>query len=197
MLVFLHVLTHQNDIILGVPFAGRGHSDLEDQIGYYVNLLPIRTKFNTENYFIEILHKVHQKLSKALENQMYPMDMIMKDLDFDKREGGTSFINTGFTWGNLDYNEIKINDTLKINIEPIEVQEVKHDLWIVSDGDHFILEYRQDLFNKDTIALFIERYKIFLKGISTNPKKRLSEYDFSTTEEKKIENSKISIEINF
>lgn len=194
---FLHVLTQEKDIVLGVPFAGRGHYSLEDQIGYYVNLLPIRTGFTSENYFIEILHKVHQKLSNAFENQMYPMDLVMADLDFDKQQGGASFINTGFTWSELDYEEIRINNDLKISIVPIETQLAKHDLWIISNGSHFILEYRKDLFNEDTILLFIERYKMFLKEISKNPNKTLSDYDFSTSEEKKIESSKISIEINF
>lgn len=194
---FLHVLTKENDIVLGVPFAGRDHYDLEDQIGYYVNLLPIRTKFDNENYFTEILHIVNQKVLKALENQMYPMDLLMEDLDFDRRNGGMSFINTGFTWVELDNQEITINENLSISIEPIPNQQAKYDLWIVTNGTRFVIEYRKDLFNKDTIELFIERYKVFLKEIVMNPNKMLGDYDYSTIKEKELENSKMSIEINF
>ncbi|WP_440069318.1 amino acid adenylation domain-containing protein [Tenacibaculum discolor] len=194
---FLHVLTKENDIVLGVPFAGRDHYDLEDQIGYYVNLLPIRTKFDNENYFTEILHIVNQKVLKALENQMYPMDLLMEDLDFDRRNGGMSFINTGFTWVELDNQEITINENLSISIEPIPNKQAKYDLWIVTNGTRFVIEYRKELFNKDTIELFIERYKVFLKEIVINPNKMLSDYDYSTIKEKELENSKMSIEINF
>lgn len=194
---FLHLLTKENDIILGVPFAGRDHYDLEDQIGYYVNLLPIRTKFTTDNYFDEILHLVHQKTLKAFENQMYPMDLLMEDLDFDRRKGGSSFINTGFTWAELENQEILLNKDLTINIEPIQIQQAKYDLWIVTNGNRFILEYRKDLFNQDTIQLFIERYKVFLKEIVKNPNKILTDYNFATSQEKEIENSKMSIEIHF
>ncbi|MBV8487604.1 MAG: hypothetical protein JO161_04945, partial [Planctomycetaceae bacterium] len=40
--VLLHRYTGQEDIIVGSPIAGRNHAELEDQIGFYVNMLPLR-----------------------------------------------------------------------------------------------------------------------------------------------------------
>jgi non-ribosomal peptide synthetase component F len=34
--------SHQEDIIIGSPMAGREHADLEDQIGFYMNTLALQ-----------------------------------------------------------------------------------------------------------------------------------------------------------
>ncbi|MCD6571342.1 MAG: amino acid adenylation domain-containing protein, partial [Deltaproteobacteria bacterium] len=41
--VLLNRLTHQEDIIIGSPIAGRNHPDLESLIGFFVNTLALRT----------------------------------------------------------------------------------------------------------------------------------------------------------
>lgn len=194
---FLSLQTGQSDLILGSPFAGRNHADLEDQIGYYVNLLPLRVKVDIGQNFQTLINQVQNKINKALEHQMYPMDFILKELNFERKEGGSSFINVGFTWNELNYDSLKINDDLYMAMQPIDTKVAKHDLWVISNGQHFIIEYREDLFYRETIELFAERYQAFLNELSKDHTKALSSYDYKTSTEKQIANSKLSIEINF
>jgi hypothetical protein len=42
----LYRYSGQADIITGTPIAGREHVDLEDQIGFFVNTLALRTRFS-------------------------------------------------------------------------------------------------------------------------------------------------------
>jgi len=194
---FLNLQTSETDIILGVPFAGRAHVDLEDQLGYYVNLLPIRLNLYQHENFETVIKMVQGKLSNAFENQMYPFDLMLKDLEFERGAGGANFINTGFTWNDLAHDEFRINENLKVKVQNVDTEQVKYDLWILSNGSNFILEYRKDLFSRDSIDLFIERYLVFLEALSKNTEGEISSYSLKTKTEMELESSRINIEINF
>ncbi|MDL2144169.1 amino acid adenylation domain-containing protein [Flavobacterium tructae] len=194
---FLHLQTEQSDIVLGVPFAGRAHAHLEDQLGYYVNLLPIRVKLHQNENFETIIRGVQHKLSKAFEHQMYPIDLILRDLEFERGDRGSNFINTGFTWNELTHDEFTINENLKAKAQSVATEQVKYDLWVISNGSNFTLEYRKEVFSKDTIALFTERYLVFLEELSKGIEHEIGAYSFKTEREKQLEASRINIEINF
>ncbi|MCU0286522.1 MAG: amino acid adenylation domain-containing protein, partial [Acidobacteria bacterium] len=81
MNVFLYKYTGQTDIIVGVPSAGRDHKDLIDQIGFYVNMLPIRNKLRGGQNFKEVLQSVDRTVLEALEHQVYPFDRLVHELN--------------------------------------------------------------------------------------------------------------------
>ncbi|MEU9336648.1 amino acid adenylation domain-containing protein [Streptomyces sp. NPDC048290] len=76
----LYRQTGQPDIVLGTPVAGRDHVDLEDQIGFYVNTLPLRTALTADDTFATLLAKVKAGVTGALEHQAHPFDAILDDL---------------------------------------------------------------------------------------------------------------------
>ena len=78
--VLLHRYTDQRDLIVGFPIAGRNHPDLEDQIGFYVNLLPLRADIDPDAPFTALLAQVRGTASEAYEHQAYPFDRIVDDL---------------------------------------------------------------------------------------------------------------------
>ena len=70
----------QPDITLGTPVAGRDHVDLEGQIGFYVNTLPLRTELTGDETFDALLAKVKAGVTAALEHRAHPFDAIVDDL---------------------------------------------------------------------------------------------------------------------
>jgi len=78
--VLLHRYTGQTDLIVGSPIAGRDHPDLEDQIGFYVNTLALRTKLSSNDSFSDVLREVKEVCLGAFANQEYPFDTLIEDL---------------------------------------------------------------------------------------------------------------------
>ncbi|MEM0577177.1 amino acid adenylation domain-containing protein, partial [Flavobacterium polysaccharolyticum] len=68
------------DIILGTPIAGRDHSDLEHQVGLYLNTLAIRTTFDERVNFESLLAIQKEVLLNAYSHQDYPLDNIVEAL---------------------------------------------------------------------------------------------------------------------
>jgi tyrocidine synthetase-3 len=60
--------------------AGRDHKDLEHQIGFYVNMLPLRNILKKGETFRELLQRVKTDTLEAFEHQVYPFDRLVKDL---------------------------------------------------------------------------------------------------------------------
>ncbi|RBL90509.1 non-ribosomal peptide synthetase [Chitinophaga flava] len=76
--------TQRGDITIGTPVAGREHADLEDQIGFYVNTLALRTRFSGDDSYRTLLHKVKEVALGAYEHQVYPFDELVDELKLQR-----------------------------------------------------------------------------------------------------------------
>src|ERR1041385_9414101 len=65
----LHRYTHQQDIVVGSPIAGRTQVETEQLIGLFVNTLALRTQLNGEISFRELLNAVRETTLGAYANQ--------------------------------------------------------------------------------------------------------------------------------
>lgn len=78
--ILLHRYTGQQDLIIGTPVAGRGHSELENQLGFYVNTLALRDSIDPEQSFAALVDQVNATAIAAFDHQLYPFDMLVDDL---------------------------------------------------------------------------------------------------------------------
>lgn len=76
--------TGDEDMIIGTPVSGREHVDLEDQLGLFLNMLPLRTNVNGRQTFSELLDHVKQVTLNAYQHQAYPFDQLVSELQPDR-----------------------------------------------------------------------------------------------------------------
>jgi len=76
----LYRYSHQEDFAVGIPFAGREDSQLEELIGFFVSTLVIRADLSGEPTFHELLARVRQKSLAAYDHQSLPLQMLLADL---------------------------------------------------------------------------------------------------------------------
>ena len=65
--ILLYKYTSQKDIVVGTPVAGRTHKVLEEQIGLFINTLPLRATFNETESFSQLLSAVTHTTLQAFE----------------------------------------------------------------------------------------------------------------------------------
>ena len=70
----------QDDVTVGSPIAGRTHPSLDDQIGYYVNMVPLRARVRRGEPFAAFLQRLRDIVSAAVEHQTYPFDRLVEDM---------------------------------------------------------------------------------------------------------------------
>ncbi|HEY4174254.1 MAG TPA: condensation domain-containing protein, partial [Rhodopila sp.] len=76
----LHRYTDASDVIVGMPVAGRDTADLENQVGLYVNTVPLRVRFDPAAGFAALVAQTGEAVTGALEHQSYPFDRLVEDL---------------------------------------------------------------------------------------------------------------------
>ncbi|MCP4215176.1 MAG: amino acid adenylation domain-containing protein, partial [bacterium] len=75
--VLLCKLTGQEDIVVGTVTAGRGHADLEQIVGMFLNTLALRNHPAGEKKFEDFLMEVKISAFASFENQDYPFDTLV------------------------------------------------------------------------------------------------------------------------
>jgi hypothetical protein len=78
--VLLYRYSGQTDVVVGTPLVGRGHRDLEDQIGFYVNTLALRSQFESSMSFRELLKHVKERALGGYAHQDYSFIQLVEDL---------------------------------------------------------------------------------------------------------------------
>ncbi|MCD9188130.1 MAG: aminotransferase class III-fold pyridoxal phosphate-dependent enzyme [Pyrinomonadaceae bacterium] len=89
-------ITRKNDFIVGIHTAGQLNSGAKDLVGYYVNLLPLRTKIKNESRFTEYFKEIKYKLFEIYKHQNYPLGKLIKKLNPPRLKGRSPFISVTF-----------------------------------------------------------------------------------------------------
>ena len=71
--ILLSNYTAQNDIIVGTPIANRHYSDIQDLIGFFVNMQVSRASIDQEANLIRFISEVQNNLIEAQKHQDIPL----------------------------------------------------------------------------------------------------------------------------
>ena len=82
----------QDEVILGTAVAGRDLVELENQVGLYVNLVPLRLGVAGEESMETFLSAVNAVVLGALEHQHYPYDQLIDSLPIEHEPARTPLV---------------------------------------------------------------------------------------------------------
>lgn len=81
----LFLLTGKEDIIIGTPVSGRQWREVENIIGFFVNMLPLRIRVDGNLSFLNLLKRVHPVVTEAFLHQSLPFERIVSQLKLDRK----------------------------------------------------------------------------------------------------------------
>jgi non-ribosomal peptide synthetase component F len=79
--VLLSAYTGQDDLIVGCPVAGREQPELADQVGFYLNVVPLRTRIPAQAPFEHYFKQLAAQTREAFDHQAFPFDQLVGELD--------------------------------------------------------------------------------------------------------------------
>ncbi|WP_051541403.1 non-ribosomal peptide synthetase [Caldalkalibacillus mannanilyticus] len=180
--------TGQEDIVVGIPIAGRQHPDLDRVIGMFVNTLALRNQPDHQKTYRQFLLEVKRKVLEAYEYQDYPFEELVERLDLTRNMNRNPLFDTMFALQNTNKSVLSF-EGLELKPYPLSNQTTKFDLTLNvyedEEGLHFLLEYSTSLFKKETMERFLNGYEYVLEQIMADPEKRLDEYRLVTEKEEK------------
>ncbi len=165
----LYRYTHQSDMVIGTVEAGRQHPDLENQIGIYIHTLALRTQFNAEDSFEQLLDKVKTTVLGAYAHKFYPFDQMLEDLQLQWDASRSPLFDIALSLENTD---VAIQEQAPDAIDAVQVKGYKEEVWssvfdlVIHAKDteyglllHFL--YNTDLFSE----AYMQRFARHLEGI--------------------------------
>ncbi|WP_445570704.1 non-ribosomal peptide synthase/polyketide synthase [Pseudomonas sp. E102] len=99
--VLLHRLCAAQDLVVGADVAGREQPELERLIGFFVNVLPLRSRFDAGMTFTRFLAQTQDDLLGALEHQDLPFDQIVDASGVPRHKGMNPLLQVLFVMNNV------------------------------------------------------------------------------------------------
>lgn len=182
----VHRRSGRDDIVLGVPVAGRTHEHLEPLVGMFVNTLLLRSRVRPGLRFSDYLQQVRQTALEAYEHQEVPFDLLV---DLIKPERSRSHGPLFQLMLSLQEGGSPSIDLPGLEVErlPGEGAHVKCDLELeaIDQGDHLGLRwtYATALFDAATLQRMNGELLCLLRGIVADPDTALAQLPMLPPEE--------------
>lgn len=177
--VLMYRYSGQQDLILGTVVASRDRKELQDQIGFYVNTLPLRSKLDPKSSFETLLKVVKNTALEAYENQAYPFQKLVSDLQYPAQPGSHPLFNVLVVMLNTNLprlgqrtSSLQVGE-LAVKRLALKQKTAKFDLTFnISDVDGeiaFEIEYDAQLFRDDRIERMADQLLELLVQVLNDP----------------------------
>ncbi len=165
----LYRYTQQEDIIVGITSTGRNHPDLDHQLGFFINTLPIRTVFKGGDSFKDLIQTVSSNILTAHDNQDYPYDLLITHLHQKKGRNTMPLFDVLVEYQNKENKPASIDG---LTIQPFKtsstISKFNLTFFITEQPDGSLsieLEYNTGLFVKDSIITLSNRLMNLLSSV--------------------------------
>ncbi|MSU51933.1 MAG: non-ribosomal peptide synthetase [Opitutaceae bacterium] len=98
----------KTDIAVGIPTANRTHSDLEGLIGFFVNMLVVRTSCEARPGLREIIRRVRAGALAAHEWQEIPFQLLVDELAPDRQANAHPLFQVSLAYLNAPGGELAL-----------------------------------------------------------------------------------------
>lgn len=185
--ILLHRYSGQTDIIVGTPIAGRGWEELEGQVGFYANTLPLRTAFSGTDTFRQLLARVKETTLDAFDHQWYPFDLLTEQLGAgsDRSRNPIFDVMVSLVEQMTGDGEAPDDGMQGIRVSPFESGgsgTEKFDLSFsfarATDGLEAVIGYNTDLYAKITIERMAAHLEGIFEAIRSSPETSVQTLDF-------------------
>ncbi|MBD2603275.1 amino acid adenylation domain-containing protein [Scytonema hofmannii FACHB-248] len=177
--------TGQTDIPVGTSIANRPGIDTEKLIGFFVNMLVIRTDLSDEANFRTLLSRVKATVLDAFEHTEVPFETLVDRLHLERDTSRNPLFQIAFTLLNAPKPNFGL-DNLEISIlANQEAARFDLELFITESADNFhgVLSYNIDLFKRETVERFARHFCQLLENLVAEPDTSVSRLPFLLSEE--------------
>jgi amino acid adenylation domain-containing protein len=180
----------QTDVVVGADVANRNRAETEGLIGFFVNMMVLRTDLSGDPTFAELLKRVREVCLGAYAHQDLPFERLVEELQPERSLSHTPLFQVLFVLQNTPLGELELPGVKMSVIDP-DIATSKFDLLLTMQESETGLdaefEYNSDLFDADTIRRMVCHLKTILAGIVADPVQRLSALPLlSATERRRL-----------
>ncbi|MBF8260597.1 MAG: hypothetical protein HW376_126 [candidate division NC10 bacterium] len=173
----LAVRASQMNLLVGCPVAGRNRPELEDLIGFFVDMLVVRADLSGDPTWIDLVARTRRSTLEALAHQDLPFAKLVEILAPRRDLSHLALVQATFQLRNLPKAETRMAE---VDLLPFEFDPglARYDLSLEAEerdgGLTCRLVYNLDLFEEATALRFLSTFERALIAMTADPDQRLS-----------------------
>jgi Condensation domain len=169
----LYRYTGQDDMVIGVPMAGRVRTEFEPLIGFFVNNLALRLDLRGNPTFAQLVARINGAVLDAHEHQAYPFERLVDLIGANRHHDRAPVYQVVFNLqNNPTWGAFVMDDPSTASSPQAHSGTAKWDLNLTMAGGAAgmlaSIEYNKDLFAHDSIARMADRFLRILTAVRHN-----------------------------
>jgi amino acid adenylation domain-containing protein len=177
--LLLSRLSGQTDVVIGTPVANRQRREVENLIGFFINTLAVRLRFDERPSVAALLAQVKENTLAAFAHQEIPFEQVVEAVQPQRSQSHSPVAQVTFTWDNLERPESKPADdgaqmSRDLVLVPVgrahETTQVDLQLLLGDTGSAVAgrLVYATSLFERATIERWVNYYVRVLEAMAAD-----------------------------
>lgn len=168
----------QQDMVIGVPVAGRAAEGTDGLIGFFVNTLPFRADLSGEPSFAELLGRSRQVTLDGLAHADAPFDIIVKELQVPRDPRRSPLFQVLLNMIDSPEPE-RIGG---IEVKPLEAITLpsKFDLTMtaqeIDEALQIFLDFNADRYDPEMMRTFLTHLQALLEAAVADPERKILDY---------------------
>ncbi|HEU4884058.1 MAG TPA: amino acid adenylation domain-containing protein, partial [Longimicrobium sp.] len=178
----------QEDVVIGAPVAGRGRTEVEGLIGFFVNTLPLRGSVRADDTFRALLRREKAATLAAFDHADLPFERIVEELRIPRDLSRNPVFQVSLM---LQNTRAEAERLAGIEIAPLEIEydtarfDLAFDLYEEDDGGLRVeTEYATDLFEHATVGRMVAHLKRLLGHAAAAPDALVSRLELVDDDER-------------
>src|SRR5690606_32074868 len=193
---YLHLLTGQKDIVLGIPAAGQAATGHHELVGHCVSMLPLRSSVTSRRTFSEHMRLRKTQILDDYEFQNFTFGSLLKKLPIARDSSRIPLVPVVLNLdmgmdANVSFADLKHS----LSSDPRSFENFEIFLNITDTKENLVFEwsYNTLLFKEETITRMMSDFHDLLRQIVENPDIIIEDISFSSN---RSYNAKIKISNN-
>ncbi|WP_156368633.1 non-ribosomal peptide synthetase, partial [Duganella sp. Leaf61] len=162
-------LSGQDEVVIGTPHANRSRGELENMIGFFVNMMALRVDLSQAPTVAGLLQQVKATTLAAQQNVDIPFEQVVEQVRPARSLAHSPLFQVAFAWQNTPQELLSIAGVASAALPPAATGSAKFDLSLsLEQRDGRIegtLEYASALFDPGTVARYLDHWRTLLAAM--------------------------------
>jgi hybrid polyketide synthase/nonribosomal peptide synthetase ACE1 len=168
-----------DEVVLGFTDANRYESDLENSVGLYLNVLPLKLQYSPDKSFAISVKETRKKIIEAVSHSSVPIDIILDELQISRSASHNPLFQACINYRPA-VNERRAFHDCFLEGRKYESGRTSYDLLldIIDSGNEdatVILSVQESLYDQHAADTLIKSFIALVEDFSQDPSQTLSQ----------------------
>ncbi|RGC69155.1 Tyrocidine synthase 3 [Micromonospora sp. MW-13] len=171
----------QEDFAVGASVAGRSAPELENVVGMFINMLPLRAELAGDPTFAELLERTRRSVLDGFEHAEVPFAKVVHELGLARDVSRSPVFQAMFVLQNYEmgrFTDVSAAADVRFQWTPMELRATRFDFELhaveTTEGLWGKLVFNTDLFSRETVERIARRWTTLLRAVVAAPDTRVS-----------------------